>query len=121
MKIIIDNLSTILSETIHKLENKAELKVKKAYLKEIKQEKTLNDRELSKKLAKAAINNPEGKVKDVIFTVVSEEKLKEYLENLENTDTEYPNKIYKIIQSSYKRHYRQSIPKIIEILDEYSC
>ena len=113
---ITDNLSNLLSETIHKLETKAENKVKKEYLRNVKQGKIINKKDIGIKLAEAALNNPEGKVKDVIYPVVSPETLKEFIEDLQNNDKDYNNKVYKLLRSSYQRHYRQSIPKIIEVL-----
>jgi len=114
---ITDNLSNLLSETIHKLESKAESKLKNEYISQAKKGKLFNKKDIAIKLAQAALDNPEGRVKDVIYSVIDKEALKNFIEELQNSDKDYDDKSYKIIRASYQRNYRQAVPKIISVLD----
>lgn len=74
----------------------------------------------SSKLADAALRNPEGTVKDVLYAVVDEETLEALVKEYEAKGPTYQRHIQTLVRSSYAGHYRAMVPKILEALTFHS-
>jgi hypothetical protein len=71
---VTDNLIRLLIQIIHRMNTHAETKVKKTFIADVVQ--VTGKQQLLYQLAEAALTDPEGSVRDVIFSVVNEETLR---------------------------------------------
>lgn len=112
---ITDDLIELIIQLIHKIESLAKKRVEKGFIKDIKKVKGKNT--LLHQLALAALENPNGKVCDVLFPVVSEQTLKDLVKEFRSSGTKYTDQVYIKMRSSYSHHYRQLLPKLLSVLD----
>lgn len=112
---IIDTLADILLDMAHHLTTKAERRVEQAFVREIK--KVSGKTNLLFRLAEAAIDQPDGTVRTVIFPVVPEQTLRDLVKEYKATGTSYQQKVQKLMRSSYSKHYRRMIPIILKHLE----
>jgi TnpA family transposase len=110
---IIDVLIDLLIDLIHRLNIRAEHKVDKAVIQEIK--RVRNKNRLLYDIAEASIDNPEGAVKDVIYPVAGEHTLREIIAELKATGT-YGQQVRTKMRSSYGQHYRRMVPAVLKRL-----
>jgi hypothetical protein len=111
---IVDGLVDLLIETIHKIGVKAERKVAIEVARDV--EKVYGKDQLLADIAIASITSPDGKVCDVIYPVVGEQKLKAIIEEQRARGT-WTKRVYKVMRGSYARHYRRMLPHLLEVLD----
>ncbi len=102
-------------ETIHHIGARAERKVERELLDDLKRVTGKND--LLFELADAALGKPDGIVRDVVFPVVKEETLRNLVKEWKSTGPTYRTTLRTVIRNSYKGHYRRMVPKLLEILD----
>ena len=110
---IIDILVDLLIDLIHRLDIRAEHKVDKAVIREIKRVRGKN--RLLYNMAEASVDNPDGTVKDVIYPVASEHTLRDVIAELKTTGT-YDHQVRTKMRSSYGQHYRRMVPAILKLL-----
>lgn len=110
---IIDVLVDLLIDLIHRLNIRAEHKVDKAVVREIK--RVRNKNRLLYEIAEASIDNPEGTVKDVIYPIADEQTLHELIAELKTTGT-YDQQVRTKMRSSYGQHYRRMAPALLKLL-----
>jgi len=72
---IVDTLVDLLLEVAHHLSTKAERRVEKAFVKDIK--KVSGKTNLLFRVAEAAVDKPDGTIREVVFPVVSEQTLRD--------------------------------------------
>ena len=117
-KEIIDGLAELLIQIIHKIQVRAEKKVSAALVKSVKD---VSDKKVTLfKLAEASLSNPDGTIRDVLFPVVGEDKLTKLVQEFQADSPVYTEKIEYHIRNSYKNHYRQMVPKILDALHFHS-
>jgi TnpA family transposase len=68
------------------------------------------------RIAAAALKEPDGAVRDVIFPVADEQTFENLLKEQRAGET-YQQRIHTVIRSSYASHYRRMLPKLLDILD----
>lgn len=68
------------------------------------------------RLAEAAIDNPEGIVRDVLFPVVGEDKLGDLVREYRASGPAYRRQIHTVVRGSYRNHYRRMVPLLLEAL-----
>lgn len=112
---ITDNLVELLIQIVHRIGARAERKVEKELLEDFK--KVNGKTGILFQLAEAAVENPEGTIKDVIYPVVGETTLKNLVREFKSTGIAYREKVYTIMKSSYSHHYRRMIPLLIKLLE----
>jgi hypothetical protein len=66
-------------------------------------------------VAQASIDQPEGTVKEVIYPVAPEEKLRSLVEEF-RTSGSYEQKVQVLMRGSYSNHYRRMMPPILAAL-----
>ena len=111
---IIDGLADLLIRLVHKIGTKAEKKVVTELLGDIKA--VHGKTRLLYKLANAALGNPDGMVKDVVFSAVDEETLEALVKEYQTKGASYQRHVQILVRNSYRGHYRQMVPKILEAL-----
>jgi len=112
---ITDNLVEILIQIVHRLGARAERRVEKELLEDFK--KVSGKTGILFQLAEAAVEKPEGTVKEVIYPVVGETTLKNLVREFKSTGTAYREKVYMTMRSSYSHHYRRLIPNLLKLLE----
>ncbi len=112
---VTDNLVDLLISIIHGIGRRAEKKVDIELIKDFK--KVAGKHNLLYQMANASLENPDGVVKEVIYPVVSEKTLVNLVKEFKSSGTAYHQKVHKVIRSSYSRHYRRLVPKLLAVLE----
>lgn len=114
MQEISDTLVDVLLEIVHRLGARAERKVEKELLADLK--RVTGKTNLLFRLAEATLENPEGIVKEVVYPVVPEPTLRELVKEWRANGPAYRSKVTVLMRNSYRSHYRRMIPKLLETL-----
>ncbi len=112
---VTDNLVDLLSRIIHGIRSRAEKKVAAELIKDFK--KVTGKHYLLYQIANASLENADGVVKEVIYPVVSEKTLVNLVKEFKSSGTAYHQKVHTVIRSSYSRHYRRLVPKLLSLLE----
>lgn len=110
-----DNLINLLINIVHKISVRADKKVEKEIINEVK--KVTGKTGILCKLAETSLNNPDGVIRQVIFPIVGEETLKNIIKEMKNTQAQYRYKVQTIIKASYESHYKRMVPEILDVLE----
>ena len=110
-----DGLVDLLIETIHHIGARAERKVERELLNDLKRATGKNH--LLFELAEAALDKPDGIIREVVFPVVKEETLRNIVKEWKANGPTYRTTLRTVIRNSYKGHYRRMVPKLLEILE----
>jgi hypothetical protein len=110
-----DSLVDSLIELIHRIGAKAERKVEKELLEDLKR---VNGKTgMLFRLAEAALENPDGVIKEIVFPVVNESTLRDLVKEWKSTGPIYRYHVQTVIRSSYQSHYRRMLPKLLQTLE----
>jgi hypothetical protein len=110
-----DDLVDLLIETIHRIGARAERRVDRELLDELK--RVTGKQNLLFDLAGAALEKPDGTVREVVFPVVGEQTLRDLVKESKATGPSYRTTLRTVIRNSYKGHYRRMVPKILQRLE----
>ena len=110
---ILDTLIDLLIQVVHKIGKKSEKKVNKKIIAESK--KVDGKKAILLDLARVAVANPEGIIKEVVYPVVKPETLQEIIEESELTRS-YKEQIYTFMRASYSSHYRRMLAPILQTI-----
>jgi len=111
---ITDNLVELLIQLIYKMTTKAEKRTNKELLVDAK--KVNGKSSILFRMAEISIEEPKGVIEEKIYPKVGEETLKELVKESKSFGIPYKKQVYLKVRDSYANHYRQMIPKILEIL-----
>lgn len=111
---IIDGLIELLLQIVHRIGVRAENKVEKELLSDLKEVRGKTG--LLFKLAEAAVDNPEGVVNEVLFPVVGEQTLRELVREYKASGIAYRKTVHTVMRASYSSHYRRMTPLILDSL-----
>lgn len=109
-----DDLVDLLIGTIHQIGARAERKVERKLLEDLK--RVSGKQNLLYNLADATLAQPDGVVRDVIFPVVGEQTLRDLVKEWKATGPIYHTTLRTIIRNSYKGHYRRMVPTLLAAL-----
>jgi TnpA family transposase len=112
---ITDGLVDLLIATIHKFGSRADERVSKELLTEIK--RVSGKTTLLYQLAEAAVAHPEGVVRDVLYPVVAEKTLRELVAEYKAHGPGYTVQVQTRIHASYGQHYRRLLPDLLNVLE----
>jgi TnpA family transposase len=110
-----DGLVDLLIETIHRISARAERRVERELLDDLK--RVSGKQNLLFELAGAALDQPDGIVREVVFPVVGEQTLRDLVKEWKSTGPSYRTTLRTVIRNSYKGHYRRMVPQILEALE----
>jgi TnpA family transposase len=110
-----DDLADLLIETIHHIGARAERRVERELLDDLK--RVAGKQNLLFDLAGAILEQPDGIVGDVIFPVVGEQTLRDLVKEAKATGPSYRTTLRTVIRNSYKGHYRRVVPEILQHLE----
>jgi TnpA family transposase len=110
-----DDLVDLLIETIHQIGARAERRVERELLEDLK--RVSGKQNLLFELADATLAQPDGVVRDVVFPVVGEQTLRDLVKEWKATGPTYRIILRTVIRNSYKGHYRRMVPKLLAALE----
>jgi DNA-binding cell septation regulator SpoVG len=112
---IIDGLVDLLSQIIHRISARADRRVERALLNDLRTVKGKHG--LLYKIAQASVEKPEGLVRDVIYPVVSEQTLHDLMREFKAQGQAYHREVHNVIRASYGGHYRRMLPHLLDALE----
>jgi len=110
-----DDLLDLLIETIHHIGARAEHRVDRELLEDLR--RVTGNQNLLFEVAGAALDKPDGIVRDVVFPVVGEQTLRDLVREAKATGPTYRTTLRTVIRNSYKGHYRRMVPQILQKLE----
>lgn len=110
-----DDLVDLLIDTIHRIGARAERKVERELLEDLK--RVTGKQNLLFALADATLAEPDGVVRDVVFPVVGEQKLRDLVKEWKATGPTYRVTLRTVIRNSYRGHYRRMVPQLLAALE----
>ncbi|MDX9806776.1 MAG: Tn3 family transposase, partial [bacterium] len=111
---ITDNLVELLIAIIHKIDVKAEKRVEKEMIKDLK--KVSGKNSILRNMAELSVENPDGIIKDIIYPFYSKEILADLVKELKIKNSSFQKKVYTLMKNSYSKHYRRMLPELLDIL-----
>lgn len=111
---VIDDIVRMFIEMIHRVDVRAEKKRDNELLKDLK--RVDGKTQILFRLAEAAMENPDGTIRDVIFPVVKAETLRNLVSEKEASGPRYQNMHRRFMKEKYTRHYRRMLPLVLENL-----
>ncbi|MFZ0255073.1 MAG: Tn3 family transposase, partial [Gammaproteobacteria bacterium] len=118
METLTDTLVELLINLIQRIGARAERKVEKELLEDFK--RVSGKTGLLFKIAEASLDKPEGVVRDVVFPVVSEERLEAIIKEWNSTGPLYRGRVQTRIRGSYRSHYRRLLAPLLNTLAFHS-
>lgn len=112
---IIDGLVDLLIQIVHRISVRAEKKVVDELLGDL--QKVHGKTTLLLKMAEAALAQPNGVVKEVLYPVVSEQTLSDLVKEYRSNGPTYRRHVYTILRASYSGHSRRRLPPLLDALD----
>ncbi len=112
---VTDTLVDLLIETVHHIGARAENKVEQELLDDLK--RVGGKQSLLFNLANAAVEKPDGTVREVVFPVVGEQTLRDLVRESKATGPTYRTTLRATIRSSYRGHYRRAVLDLLATLD----
>ncbi|MBV8613958.1 MAG: Tn3 family transposase, partial [Acetobacteraceae bacterium] len=112
---VTDALVELLIETVHHIGARAEHRVERELLEDLK--RVGGKQALLYRMAGAAVENPDGTVRDVIYPTVGEQTLHDLVREAKATGPTYRTTLRATIRSSYRGHYRRAVLDLLAVLD----
>ncbi len=109
-----DAMVDLLIETVHKIGTRSKRKVVSHIAKDI--ERVYGKERLLVEIASASIEEPSGRVCDVIFPIVGKDKLAAIVKESQAKGA-LDRRIYKVMRSSWANHYRRMLPDLLSVLE----
>lgn len=110
-----DTLVDLLLDLIHRIGAKAERKVEKELLEDLK--RVHGKTGMLYRVAEATLAQPTGMVQEVVFPVVSEATLRDLVKEWKSTGPIFRYHVRAVMQSSYRSHYRRMLPRLLATLE----
>src|SRR3989442_6342586 len=112
---VTDALVTLLIQIVHRMGKRAERRVEAAYLNDLK--RVAGKTRILYRIADAALEHPDEPVRDVVFPVANEQTLRDLVAEYKAQGGAYRQQVQEVMRSSYRNHYRQILPALLEVLD----
>ncbi len=115
---ITDALVELLIDVVDKIRVRAENRVEKALVADLKRVRGKHG--LLFALAGAAVDHPDETVRAALYPIVSEATLRQLVTEAKATEQLFRQRVRKEIRGSYSHHYRRMLPRILDAL-EFRC
>jgi hypothetical protein len=100
---------------VHKIGAKAEKHVTKELLEEVR--RVEGKERLLCEVAEAALAKPDDTVREVIYKVADEQKLKDIVQEYKARGNAYREQVHTRMRASYRNHYRRMLPLLVNMLE----
>jgi TnpA family transposase len=111
-----DNLVEVLVQTIERIDGAAEHRVERELLADLR--RVTGKTGLLFRVAEAAVEQPDGVVREVVFPAVGgEHVLHELVKEYKATGPGYRRKLHQAMRRSYQAHYRRLLPPLLDTLE----
>ncbi|MEP1079584.1 Tn3 family transposase [Leptolyngbya sp. PL-A3] len=114
---VIDNIVELLLQLVNRLERRSRKRVTEEVV--AKAQSSTDHDKILYQIALAALAEPEGLVKDVIYPIAGEETLEKLVGSLNGGET-FRERLHARLRSAYNHHYRRMLPLILKAL-EFRC
>jgi TnpA family transposase len=111
---ITDSLVNLLIGLVHKIGITAEHRVDKILLEDFK--RVAGKSGLLYQIAEASLEHPDELVRDVVYPVVGEQKLRDLVREHKSTGRPYKAQVHTVMRRSYSTHYRRMVPLLLQVL-----
>lgn len=111
---IIDGLVDLLIQVVHRIGVRAERKVVTTLLEDLR--KVRGKTSLLFKIAEAAVDCPDGIIKEVLYPIAGEQTLRDLVRESSSTGAAYEKEIHSTIRASYASHYRRMMSPLLQTL-----
>lgn len=111
---ITDTLVDLLIQIVHRINARAEQKVEREFIQDLK--RVTGKTTLLFQIAEAAVQEPDGRVRDVIYPIAGEHTLHELVKEYKTTGPAYRRHIHMVMRTSYRNHYRRILPHLLHVL-----
>jgi hypothetical protein len=101
---LIDTLSDLLIDMVHKVAHRAETKVERELIADFKRVSGKNT--LLFEIAEAALAQPEEPVRAVVYPIANEQTLRALVREFKTTGPAYRQQLHAVMKSAYRSHYR---------------
>ena len=112
---ITDGVIEMFLQLVHRLETRSRKRVSEVVLKEA--QRSLPHDQLLYKIAVAALAEPEGLVREVVYPIADEATLERLIETLDASRGTFREQLHNKMRSSYIRHYRRMLSRLFSVLD----
>ena len=110
-----DSLIDLLLSTVHRIGARAEHRVERKLIDDLK--KVAGKNTLLFQLAEATLAQPNGIVKEVVYPVVNQQTLHDLVKEWQAVGPGYQKHVQTVIRNSYRAHYRRLLPRLLQALD----
>jgi len=110
-----DGLVELLIDLVHKIGTSAENKVANELTADLK--RVRGKQGILFRLAAAAIEHPDDRVRDALYPVVGEATLRELVREAKASDRAFAKRVRTVLRSSYSAYYRKMLPRLLDALD----
>jgi TnpA family transposase len=114
-KEIIDGLVDLLIQMVHRIGARAERKVVRVLLEDLR--KVHGKTALLYRIAEAAVESPDGIVREVLYPIAGEQTLRDLVREFKATGPAYQREVHTTLRSSYGNHYRRMLSPLLEALE----
>jgi hypothetical protein len=112
---IIDGLVELLLQITHRITVRAERRIVQDLLDDFDQ--VHGKTRILFRIAAAALENPDGAVRDVIFPVADETVCQNLVKERDAGGLDRNRQVHTVIRASYASHYRRMLPKLLDALE----
>ncbi|MBF0374933.1 MAG: Tn3 family transposase [Alphaproteobacteria bacterium] len=112
---IVDGLIELLLQVTHRITVRAERRIVEDLLEDVQQ--VHGKTRILFRIAAAALENPDGAVRDVIFPVADEAICQNLVREQGSGGTGRTRQVHTLIRASYASHYRRMLPKLLDALE----
>ena len=115
---VVDGLVELLIQVTHRITVKAERRVVEELVEEAREVR--GKAGILFKVAEAAIERPDGVVREVIFPVVGEHTFEALVREARAAGTPRSRRVHTAVRASYGSYYRRMMPRLLAALDFHS-
>ncbi|MDQ3638690.1 MAG: DUF4158 domain-containing protein, partial [Actinomycetota bacterium] len=112
---ITDSLVELLVQLVHRIGARAERRVEKEILEDLK--RVNGKTNILFRMAEAAVGRPDGTVREVLFPAVGEGTLRDLVKEAKSAGPVFRLNVHSRLVASYRGHYRRMLPLILEALE----
>jgi len=113
-EVVIDGVVDLLIAVVHKIGAKAERRVEREQLADLK--RVNGKTNMLYRLAEAVLDNPDGVVSEVLFPIIDEPTLRDLVKEHAASKSALKSQAQLYLRASYTRHYRRIVPGLLAAL-----